>query len=162
VADVQLQGGVLDVSIKQPYHYTTRIIRWYTDLIIEADVRLLDNSPERFGLIFRSDTQHRNFYAFRIAGDGTFSLDKHTPDNDFQPIYGPEPSPAVKTGSETNHLKVIVRGQQFVLYVNDQKVATVTDNSFSEGSAGVVACTCDGSNTLHVQFDNITIYRWPE
>ena len=103
VADVQVRDGGLDVGIKKPRCYTAHIIRWYTDLIIEGDVRQLDDSLERFGLMFR-----------------------------------------------------------FVLYINGQKVAATTDASFSEGGAGVVGCTCEGYDTLHVQFDNIAIYCWPD
>jgi len=148
------------MQIKKPYYYSLVCRRWYSDLMVEVDVRQMDTVAERYGIAFRGNDTMTDFYAFRLSFDRTFTLDKHSKENGFVALLGPTPSNAIRAGG-WNRLKVITKGDQITLYINDQLVGNVSDSTYKEGCAGVVICTCDGSPGLSVRFDNFRVAPAP-
>jgi len=114
--------------------------------------------------MFGLQTNDNNFYSFRITPDGFFAFDlwQDSPDFSFTRILGPSNSSAIYTGAgQVNHLKVVVNGSKFDLFINGQKVGTITDSTFSSGKVGFVSCTCDGSSSASATFLNVVISQNP-
>jgi serine/threonine protein kinase len=153
-------NGEYFMRIKKPYYYSAVCRRWYSDLLVEVDVRQMDTVAERYGIAFRGNDTMTDFYAFRLSFDRTFTLDKHSKENGFVALLGPTPSNAIRAGG-WNRIKVITKGDQITLYINDQLVGNVSDSTYKEGCAGVVICTCDGSPSLSVRFDNFRVAPAP-
>lgn len=153
-------NGEYFMQIKKPYYYSSVCRRWYSDLMVEVDVRQMDTAAERYGIAFRGNDTMTDFYAFRLSFDRTFTLDKHSKDKGFVALLGPTQSNAIRSGG-WNRIKVIAKGNQIALYINDQLVGTVYDSTYKEGCAGIVICTCDGSPGLSVRFDNFRVAPAP-
>ncbi len=153
-------NGEYFMRIKKPYYYSAVCRRWYSDLLVEVDVRQMDTAAERYGIAFRGNDTMTDFYAFRLSFDRTFTLDKHSKEKGFVALLGPTQSNTIRSGG-WNRLKVIVKGNQIMLYINDQVVGNVSDSTYQEGCVGVVICTCDGSPGLSVRFDNFRVAPAP-
>jgi hypothetical protein len=127
--------------------------RDFTDFVLEVDATQ-DEGPSNnsYGILFRSeDDEH--FYRFGISGDGFYFLDKSV-GNEWVPITDWTESPYINRGQASNHLKVTCAGPQITLHVNDQHLATVTDDSYDHGDIGLFAASFAEPN-VHVTFDNL-------
>jgi hypothetical protein len=130
----------------------------FTDFTLEADVRLVEG-PEiaEMGLVFRL-REEGEFYFFRVNGYGQYIVSKNV-NGEWQEITGMGlvTSPHIKTGGATNRLKVVCRGPQIALYVNDHYLTTVSDDSFSEGKIGLLAAAIKHPEPVKVAFDNLLV-----
>jgi len=127
----------------------------FADFTLEIDARLVSGpNQSRYGVIFRLQDDV-NFYHFLVSGDGYYRVGTRT-NGMWTELQGWTKSDFIETGNSTNHLKVICEGSQIKVYVNDYHLATVTDNSFTEGGVGMIVETTE-PNTL-VAFDNIRAY----
>jgi len=128
-----------------------------SDLSLEVDVRLIEGQGESNpGVTFRFQDP-ANFYRFSVNANGAYRLNKQE-DGEYQEI-GPggwTASPAIKTGTATNHLKVVAVGPQISVYANGERLTTVTDDTFDKGNFGFIAGRDTGPVT--VAFDNLRLY----
>jgi hypothetical protein len=94
-----------------------------------------------YGVIFRVSSDGTDFYGFTLTRDGKYTLwrcqDPCQDSSDFVDIISYTASPTVKTGTATNHIKVVAQGDQIAFYVNDQWLNTVTDDTLSGGTVGL-------------------------
>jgi hypothetical protein len=126
----------------------------FTDFAVEIDARLVSGPDESgYGLTFRVQN-NVDFYSFMVTGNGYYHLAKHN--GEWVTLQAWTGSDFISEGSSTNHLMVVCRGTQIEVYVNGYHLATVTDDSFPDGSVGMVAYA-SGPDTL-VAFDNIKVY----
>jgi hypothetical protein len=165
-SSIDLPGEIWTTNIQQPHKYQQYSIsdKTFSDFSYEADVKINDNSSEFHGLMFGLQTNDKNFYSFRITPDGSLALDlwQDSPDNSFTRILGPVSSNSVIRGEgQTNHLKVVVIGGSIDLFINDQEVGKVTDNTYYNGRIGFVSCTCDGSSRASATFLNVKVSPKP-
>ena len=163
---IDMPGEIWATDIQEPHIYQQLAIseKEFVDFSFEADVRINNGSSEYHGLMFGLQTNDNNFYSFRITPDGFFAFDlwQASPDFSFIRILGPSNSSAIYTGAgQVNHLKVVVNGSKFDLFINGQKVGTITDSTFSSGKVGFVSCTCDGSSSASATFLNVVISQNP-
>ncbi len=130
--------------------------RDFTDFVLEVDAAQ-DRGPSNnsYGVLFRSkDDEH--FYRFGISGDGFYFLDKSV-GGEWVPIIDWTESPYINRGQASNHLKVTCAGSQITLHVNDQHLATVTDDSYDHGDIGLFAASFAEPN-VHITFDNLKVW----
>lgn len=165
---INMSGEIWTVDIQESHKYEHQTIseKDFTNFSFEADIRVNTNSSEYHGLLFRHkiNANDNDFYSFRITPDGYFAFDlwQDSPDLSFTRLLGPSESNAINTGAgQINHLKVIANGNKFDLFINDQKVGTITDSTFSSGKVGFVSCTCDGSTSTSATFLNAVISQNP-
>jgi hypothetical protein len=126
----------------------------FTDFAVEIDARLVSGPDESgYGLTFRVQN-NVDFYSFMVTGNGYYHLAKHN--GEWVTLQAWTGSDFISEGSSTNHLMVVCRGTQIEVYVNGYHLATITDDSFPDGSVGMVAYA-SGPDTL-VAFDNIEVY----
>lgn len=109
----------------------------FDDAVIEAQGHFEAGSGSyEYGIVFRADLQGTAYYVFTVTQDGRYNVSRYGNDEyiDLIPYTN---SPLVRLGSATNTFKVVMRADQFVFYLNDQYLDTVTDSTFARGVAGL-------------------------
>jgi hypothetical protein len=123
---------------------------------VDAEMRIPDGSAGFYGLIFdRVDWDQ--FYVFVISpGSQIYAVLRHDPAWVLLTPF--TPSSAIVSGSATNHLRVDRNGEQISVYVNDQLLISLSDNTYfgSSNEVGLFAQSSDSvPATMH--FDNFTV-----
>lgn len=128
----------------------------FQDFIVEVEARKISGPEGEYGILWGKDSD--NFYLFGISTDGYYTLSKQVNDRWQTPPIPWTRSPAIRTGNQINHLKLVVKGDQVSLYANDVLLKTVTTLDFDRVKIGLVAGTFDKSG-VKVHFDDIKIYK---
>ena len=103
------------------------------------EVHMVITEGNQGGIAFRASKGSGAFYYFHINTTGSFALDIYN-NNLFVKTIDTGFSPAIATGlNKTNVIAVVAVNNTLTLYVNMQKVASVTDTTFTSGQIGVVA-----------------------
>ena len=110
-----------------------------------------DNS---FGVVFRFQDAD-NFYTFEISSDGFFAANKFE-NGEWVPLTEWQSSPVIKTGFDSNTVEVEGIGNQYTFFVNGVQVETLTDDTFSGGSIGVIASSYSEPN-VKIEFDDALV-----
>lgn len=122
------------------------------NFILKADVEWLKGSSDdlNYGVTFRFKDLN-NHYLFEIAKTGYYQLSMYL-DGKWKTLIPWQKSNAVnKKGKDI--LKVECRGKMITLFVNDAKVDSYEDDTFSEGKIGVVS-----AEGMTAAFDNIEVF----
>lgn len=122
-----------------------------TNYIVEFDFKIV--SGVHASLIFRANDAVNQFYQYEIYGGtntlngGNINLYKYNSGYSFLAVSN---IPQLNYNQQY-HAKAVVNENHFKLYLNDVLVLNKTDNSFSNGRAGV------GVHSSNVVFDNFKI-----
>jgi TRAP-type C4-dicarboxylate transport system substrate-binding protein len=150
------------------YHLTIKKRDWwvwddnltagkYTDFELEVDGRVVEGPGESgYGLIFRFQN-NSNFYLFGVFGNGKYNLRGYR-DRTWLHLTGGQ-SGYIEPAGKTNRLKVVCIGSKIETYVNGHLVATVEDDTFTDGSVGVTAYSSEPDT--HVTLDNFRVRSLP-
>jgi GH35 family endo-1,4-beta-xylanase len=131
-----------------------------SDFSVEVDVRRLSEDPNHEGgIVFRSQDKEVSHYAFLINGQGQYLVVKRL-QGIFTVLKGLTYSNYIKTGTETNRLKVVCQATQIEVWANGYKLATVTDRSLSSGKIGLEVDTAEIPGS-HYLFDNFELQAIP-
>lgn len=153
----QYGGSRYHIIAKENDVFTwSKLGRDFTDFVLEVNATQ-DEGPSNnsYGILFRSeDDEH--FYRFGVSGDGFYFLDKSM-GSEWVPVIDWTESPYINRGQASNHLKVTCAGSQITLHVNDQNLATVTDDSYDHGDIGLFAASFAEPN-VHIAFDNLKVW----
>ncbi len=108
------------------------------------------------GVYFRDDGNNNGYY-FLIRQNGTYELGIYNNcDNCFKVLL-PGSSPAINKGlNQLNLVAVVASGSTIDLYVNHQKIGSVSDSSYSQGPIGVFASYVNGPT--EVAFNNAMVW----
>jgi len=108
------------------------------------------------GVIFRH-LDDDNFYLFGVGNDGLFSLRKKV-DGEWQDLQEWLESDAI-LGEErsVNTLGILAQGEEIHLLINDEVVASLTDDQFSSGNMGLAAGAFD-EDGVEIAFDDLRIW----
>ncbi len=112
------------------------------------------------GIVFRIDNTSSKFYYFHISRDGSYGLDLYM-DNlrkDRIPLKSGSSSAINPNLYQTNLIAVVAIDNNFDLYVNNTRIASVTDNNstYSHGQIGVIADAVN--NPTEVVFSNAKVW----
>ena len=106
------------------------------------------------GIIFRFQTPNNGtFYLFAVCQDGMYALY-----NSYDiTLIQPNSSSAIHTGlNQSNLIGVVANGSTLDLYVNNQKIDSVSDGTYSHGQ---IALAADASNDpTEVAFNNARVW----
>jgi hypothetical protein len=145
-AGCQFTGGAYDVQVAQPntsqpcYAHTTS----FSNFTFEVQMRIVQGDCG--AIIFRADSATNNFYGFRICQDGHYSFVGRIGSHSATIIY--QTTSAIHKGlNQINTLAVVAHRNMFDLYVNYQKVDSVSDSTYSQGEIGVLAANQSGNGT---------------
>lgn len=124
------------------------------DFVVEVDATRVEGPDTMgYGVYFRRTDDA--YYFFELSGRGSFRVRKG--EIPWQVIVDWTPHPAIKPGRGPNALRVVGKGDTFTLFVNDVKVGTFRDSTFSEGEVGPIVYT--GGGTAHAAFDNFRLWN---
>jgi TolB protein len=131
----------------------------FSDFTLEADARLVDGPGiGRLGVIFRHQ-DNNNYYYVYISAEGEYRVGKKQ-DGEWGSVSDVKwtPSPHIKTGRATNHLKLVCFGSMCSIYANGEHLITVEDDDFDAGKVGLIAETVPGADSIKAAFDNFEVY----
>lgn len=159
--------GVYQLSGSDPQ---SNIYAWpgqpFANAIVEVTARQLhspsDNASDGVGLVLRTSGNSNQDVEFNVDPTGYWDFADYSAyrgvDNSRNDIDGGE-SPAIHQGvGAVNRLSVVMRGNDFILYVNGRFLAVETDSgALASGPAGVVV----ESETTGGQFYDFAVYPLP-
>lgn len=94
-------------------------------------------------------------YLFLIQGSGAYGIFRSR-GRDLRPLVDWQTSPAINVGPASNRLRAVCVGNYLALYVNDQFVASATDDTYTEGQVGLVASAANRLG-VRVEFDDLIV-----
>ncbi|MEL6405600.1 MAG: hypothetical protein AAFR81_14630 [Chloroflexota bacterium] len=134
----------------------------YEDSVIRVETeQLSDDDLNWYGVMCRADVG-RAFegYGFFISGDGRVRIAVAV-DGETTSLID-ESSDAVEGGQDENEIIAVCAGEYLALYVNDELVAEVEDDTFDEGVTGFAAISLREDEEIHVAFDNLFVWEIDE
>ena len=133
--------------------------RIYGDVNIEIKTRIESASPGdfRYGMVFRRSGDQ--YYAFVISPptEGWYFL-KSSADGLKILRYGTEKKIRGLEGQDT--LRVETYGSTFLLFINDQFIAWLSDADYASGEAGLFVDSMEITTGL-INFNSITVWDMP-
>lgn len=127
-----------------------------SDLMVEVEAKKEAGPDDNVYGIWIRNQAPGSLYAFLISSDGYFEFSKKENDTWVTPSNWTKSS-AIKTGDETNRLKVVARGDKFDFYDNDVLLNSYVDSSFSRGGLGLWVGTQSEGNVT-IGFDNFKVW----
>lgn len=156
-ADVKYDNGALRIIVK-----LENLTQWsaagkrFQDGVFEVDARPNGGPTNNgFGVLFRMQDR-KNFYHFVISSDGYWRAG-YVQDGDWKNWEDWQPHPAIRTGSESNRIKIVMQGSALSYYVNDQLITSKEDRLFDSGDIGVLALTLIDAPGTDISFDNVSV-----
>lgn len=139
------------------------IYDYYTDqtlpdnFLLQAQGSYSGAADNAYGLIFRVQVGEKSddFYAFRISGDGFYTVEK-TEGDQLTPIIDWTASSLIdQTEGATNVLAVEGQGDAYHLYINGLQVNTFTDATYKSGTFGFMVDNYDKAVPASFTFDDL-------
>ncbi len=110
-------------------------------------------------LLFRVDSANTSFYYFRVCQDGTYALYVYT-NNSGSTLIDSQSSSVINAGlNQSNLLAVVAQGSTLYLYVNQQKIDSISDSSYTHGKIGVVADGYPHNRPTEVGYSNARVWK---
>lgn len=126
------------------------------DLAVEVEAKKEAGSDDNVYGIWMRNQGNGSFYAFLISSDGYFEYAKKDNGTWVTPSNWTK-SGAIKTGEETNRLKVVAKGDKFDFYDNDVLLDSYVDSQFKTGWLGLWVGTQSEGNVT-IGFDNFKVW----
>src|SRR5947209_1393315 len=110
------------------------------------------------GIIFCANSANSQFYYFSIGRDGLYFLARFVNSNSSQAqTLGKGAATFIHTGpNQSNLLASVVHDGTIDFYVNQQKIGSVNDDSYTHGQIGVFAG--NAGNPADVEFRNVKVW----
>jgi hypothetical protein len=141
----------------QFYYYCSSTSNTYSNFTFEVHLQIIKGDCG--GLIFRADTNTGKLYLFEVCTNGSYNLYNYKDSSGTSSQLANASSPAIKSGlNQTNVLAVTAQGPTLTLYVNGQKITSVTNNAYSTGQVGMVADSFN--NATGVLFSNARLWTF--
>jgi hypothetical protein len=127
----------------------------FNDLIMSADVRILEASGEGdYGFICRYQDAD-NFYALEVTEDGYYAIWMYE-NGEYLALLDWTFSNLIPQNSGSRVLAAACVGSRLVLAVDGEILGEASDSTFTSGDIGLLAGTWDAGG-LNVAFDNILV-----
>ncbi len=114
------------------------------------------------GIIFRAASSlDSKYYLFSVYRDGTYMLKRYVDRVDEHAmLLDSGTSAQIRKGlGQTNKLAVVAENQHLTLYVNQQIVTSVIDQSYSDGQIGVLAGN-ENHPPAEAAFQHAKVWSW--
>lgn len=96
------------------------------------------------------------YYAFLISSDGYYDI-RELNNSTWVTSQNWTKSEAIRTGSQTNLIKVVAQGDQFSFYANGEKLGDFVDITLTSGNIGLYAGSQSEGNVT-IAFDNFKVW----
>lgn len=132
----------------------------FQDMDYCADVHLAqgDDSTAGGGLAFWGK-DYNDYYFLYILGDGSYYVGRYVGGRYIYPVSSTK-DPVIQTGNNAvNHLRVVTKGNQATIYINDKQLATFTGQPPQGG--GLIGVAGDSGNKVRNtwEFSNLKITK---
>jgi len=133
----------------------------FSDLVYQ--VRMVFIKGFGGGIVFRGT--ETSYYYFRITSDGSYTFNRYA--NTLDPkvpveILNKGSSSVIKTGlNQSNLIAVVAIGNSISLYINLHRIASIKDDTYSQGLIGLVAAGMNAigqKNPSEVAFSNAKVW----
>ena len=136
----------------------------FGDVVIDVDVRMVDGPLKNaYGVACRMypPADPERVYLFRISNTGHYNIYLSQGEDSMHLVEWTE-SPVIKTGvGEVNHITASCIGDQLTLSVNREELATVRDDTITEGDVALVIGTYEEGGAV-IEYDNFALHAPPE
>jgi len=128
----------------------------FSDVIISVDVNIIQsaNGAGGFGIICRY-VDNDNYYKLEVDEDGYYTIYKYV-EGEYTILHDWAHRSAIENKTSWR-LTATCIGNQLTLSVDDVVIASVTDDSISQGYIGLVGGVFDDPGII-VGFDNLTVH----
>jgi hypothetical protein len=127
-----------------------------TDFAAAVSAAWTPEGEGAYGIQFGFDEDWGQFYEFAVEGND-YSIWKFDRGR-WTALQERTVSPSIRTKTDPNRLKVVRAAESISVYVNDQRLATVTDGSFTGlRRVGLVAYS-PGNRGAEARFDDFALY----
>lgn len=124
-----------------------------TDFRVEVDARAAGHTNGTYGLYFGSGDA--GFYLYEVR-NGQFRLARYNrPSRTWYTLISPTYWSVIRTGNQSNRLKIVRKGATIQLYANEVQVGQTTDNVLGQGYVGLAAGAYDAN--FDARFDNFLL-----
>lgn len=135
------------------------------DFAADVDLRFVSGNNGCWRFNFRNYTRknYSKIYTAEIATNGSLGIisseiwDEQKTDN----ILFQEIAPSFRKGNVTNHLKVIAKGPQIAVFINEELAALITDPNYAPKNAGgkfSLGISSKSNIPIRAQIDNLKIW----
>ncbi|HZU66611.1 MAG TPA: zinc-ribbon domain-containing protein [Ktedonobacteraceae bacterium] len=150
------KGGAYHVIAPDPRFsdYCTANATNFSNFAFEVSMKIIQGDAG--GILLRVENTNPNqFYDFYVGQNGTYGFEVVN-GSKFSVLKGGT-SPAIRQGlNAVNVLGVVAQGSSMTLYVNQQRIASVTDPGYHSGQIGVYAVVY--SHATEVAFSNARLW----
>jgi len=154
----QFKGNSLHVTqTKSPnYYYCTASTEDYTNATFEVQMTIIQGDCG--GITFRINASTNQLYFYRVCVGGTYDLYLYASSsgNSARNLLKSSSAAINKGVNQSNLLAVVTNGSQIDLYVNKQKVNSISDPTYKQGLFGVVANSLSGPT--EVTYSNARVW----
>lgn len=111
-------------------------------------------------IVFRAVPSNFQFYYFRVCVDGYYTLFVYKNAQDIpSPSVGPLASALVHTGlNQWNLITIVAKGNNIEFYVNQKKIDSVIDSTYSKGQIALAA-EIQSSDLTEVIYSNAKVWK---
>jgi len=110
-------------------------------------------------LLFRLDSSGTNLYMFRVCQDGTSALFLYK-NNNGSTLIPSHSNIAIHAGlNQSNLVAVVAQGNSLNLYMNQQKVDSISDSTYSRGHIAIVADGYPNKHPTEVVYRNARVWK---
>ena len=137
---------LFDLGDKDLYVYYMYTPYEYDDVAIKLNAENRGRNNNNVSLVCRMNSDGTQWYEFSVESGGLWYL--YAVDGKYN-IISNGGTQALKQGKEVNEYAMTCNGDQITLFVNDQKIKTVTDNTYGFNK-GLVGFNISSLNVLPI------------
>ncbi len=128
--------------------------RIFSDFVLTVEMTPWDSAEHySYGVTFRQNEDLES-YVIELGNDGLYSIFLFT--DEWTPLEDWTFSEAINVG-QTNELTIRAEGSSLTFWINGEELASIEDDTLTEGTVGFVLETFEGGDTTAVDFDNLVI-----
>lgn len=151
----RFSGGFYHVSETQSNHLFPCVSQQANFSNFAFEVRMTIIKGDCGGIVFRYSQGY--LYSYMVCRDGNYFLQLISPSQ--EKLLASKPSTAIHKGlNETNVIAVVANGSTLDLYVNNQEVASIQDDSSSSGVTGLSAADTGTPTEVEYSFARAWTY----
>ena len=122
------------------------------------------------GIAFRGNSANGQYYFFRVCQNRLYTLQNgqytlllytgNTEENAQILSLREDSLPTINTDlNQSNLIAVVANGGTLDLYVNRQRIDSISDSTYSHGQIGLVAQSQSGENPTEVVYSNAKVWQ---
>jgi transcriptional regulator with XRE-family HTH domain len=127
-----------------------------TNITMEVQMKVIQGDCG--GIVFRSNEPED--YQFEVCQDGYYDFSIYQSLTGKPQTLVDKISPSITIGfNQLNVIAIVAKGNTFDLYVNQQKIDTIHDSSYSHGLIGLVSAGSSPASTTEVVYSHVKVWR---